>query len=70
MAKPKALLQNTLQIKQADETSYKQLPLEKRDYLFQADRYDKSSTIFYTTTMRILSKKRHAHITHTLNSQF
>jgi hypothetical protein len=31
MAKPKALLQNTLQITQADETSYKQLPLEKRD---------------------------------------
>jgi hypothetical protein len=29
MAKPKALLQNTLQIKQADETNYKKLPLEK-----------------------------------------
>ena len=29
MAKPKALLQNTLHIKQADETSYKKLPLEE-----------------------------------------
>jgi hypothetical protein len=29
MAKPTALLQNILYIKQADETSYKKLPLKK-----------------------------------------